>query len=544
TDDDDAPETDDDQASRGRQSPEGNDGEAHDVTRDAHTSSPPGTDVPGSPGFSLVAFASNTRAHLRTGARWFDDHAGAVLLVAAMVLVAIGSVLIFSSSSKVAMLSAATHDPAFFLKKHLLFVGVGLLGCLIGFCTPHRLLQKRAAIFYIGAIVLLVVVLIPGLGTAFNGARRWFRFGMIGFQPSDYAKLALVVALAHHFSLGRVRRLLPTFERGFIPFVAILAPVCGLILIEPDFGTTLFLTTVGVSMFLLAGGKARHIGMAALPLVLIMAMVVIVKFDHVKPRIEAWVNPDADPDGKGYQVRQSLIALGAGGTTGVGLGQSRQAMYYLPEESTDFIFAILGEEFGFLGVLLALGAYVVLVLAGLRIAARAPDRFGQLLAAGLTLLIGVQAAINVAVVTASVPNKGIALPFISFGGSLTFFYLVAVGMILGVARRVPEGALAPTGDDAPASAPTSQTSRTPAASARRPAFAFAAHGTGAPRFASRSNAALNLASDATDEGNIRARATDMPIVVDSRIVLSSRRLPLTERIDHDSDSTDAARRSA
>ena len=608
-----------DQASRGCEPPEGKWSEwfrgigrglhsrfeqlAQRFQRNAPANTSPGVDTPGSHDESAVApdesvppvpfaqrvndLAGRARDHAtslrattgtaaRAAGRWFDQHAGAVLLVCTMLLVAIGAVLIFSSSSKVAMESAATHDPAFLFKKHLLFVGVALLGCLGGYCLPHRLLQKRASIIYIGAIVLLVMVLIPGIGTSFNGARRWFRFGFIGFQPSDFAKLALVIGLAHHLSLARVRRNLSSFERGFLPFVGIIAPMLGLILMEPDFGTTLFLTGVAVGLFLLAGGRARHIGLAALPLVLLMAVVVVIKFDHVKPRIEAWVNPDADPSGKGYQVRQSLIALGAGGATGVGLGQSRQALYYLPEESTDFIFAILGEELGFLGVALVLSADILLLLAGLRIAARAPDRFGQLLAAGLTLLIGLQAAINIAVVTASVPNKGIALPFISFGGSLTFFYLVAVGMILGVSRSLPDVAPAPetdptpTGsddDDVRAATGKERPARRgfPALFGKRkpsPSFAIAsdnrealiekAHsrvplpdGRGSD-FLQADDEPLNHVAAGADEAVSLRNPDDVPLVIDSRIALSSRRLPLTERIHDDTEGQDGAshRRSA
>lgn len=373
----------------------------------------------------------------------FDRRARLLFLVSVLALVSIGTIMIFSASAKVAMESDAIGDPAHFLKKHCLFLGVGLILCAIALQVPYDLYRRHAKWLYIGAMALLFVVLIPGIGSEFNGARRWFRFGFIGFQPSDAAKIVLILACAA-FAVER-RHHLHSFMRGFVPAVAMVAAMALLILLEPDFGTALFCTAVGMSVLLLGGVRVRHLLPVLLALLPLVCLVVVLKFDHVRPRIETFLDPGADPEGKGYQINQSLIALGAGGVDGVGLGQSRQALYYLPESETDFIFAIVGEELGFVGTTFVLALFVLLILSGMRLAMRAPDRYGRLVTSGVVLAIGLQAMINVAVVTASVPTKGISLPFISFGGSLTVFYLIGVGIVLNIASKIapPVAPLAP-----------------------------------------------------------------------------------------------------
>lgn len=349
-----------------------------------------------------------------------------------LALVGIGVVMVFSSSA-IRVVPGADVDPFVFIKRHLIFVGLGLAAMAFLARTDYHLWQRFAKPIWILGVVLLVLTLIPGVGTEFNGARRWLRFGGVGFQPSDFAKIALLVSAASYGALRRKE--LGNFKRGFLPACAFVGIYMVLTMAQPDFGTSLFL---GASAFmvLLAGGlRARHLLLTALVLMPVVSVGMYSKFDHIQSRIMTFLDPASDPQGKGHQVRQSLLAIGSGGVDGQGLGESTQKLYYLPEQETDFIFAVLAEEMGFLGSLLTLALFASLLVLGIRIARRSPDPFGALLTIGITGAICLQAAINIAVVTASVPTKGIGLPFISFGGSSCFFYLCGVGLVLNVAGQ-------------------------------------------------------------------------------------------------------------
>ncbi len=363
--------------------------------------------------------------------RKFDKHLKFILFSAVLGLISIGIIMIFSASSKVAMQSENIGDAAFFLKKHLFFVGLSFIALFISYRLKLSFFQKHWKIIAGFSFLLLIAVLIPGIGKNYNGARRWIRFGPIGFQPSDFAKIAVIISLS--VMLVKRQHLIHRFIEGFFPLLGFLAMFCAIIVIEPDFGTTLFLGTTGIFLMLIGGVRFKHLMPIVLILLPVMSIFVIMKFDHIKPRIETYLNPEADPMGKGYQNQQSKIALGKGGWTGVGLGNSHQALYYLPEESTDFIFAIVGEEFGFIGTSTILILFMLIMFCGLRLAYISDDMLAKLLVTGFTSLIVFQALINMMVVTATAPNKGIALPFISFGGSLTFFYAIAIGIILRIA---------------------------------------------------------------------------------------------------------------
>ena len=366
--------------------------------------------------------------------RKFDAHIKIILFSSILGLISIGTIMIFSASSKVAMQSSNIGDAAFFVKKHLFFVGLSFIALYTAFRLKLTFFQKHWKVIAGVAFALLILVLIPGIGRNFNGARRWIRFGPIGFQPSDFAKIAVIISLS--VLLVKRQHLVHRFREGFMPLFAFLGAFCAVLVVEPDFGTTLFLGTTGVFLMLIGGVRFKHLAPIVLILLPVMSLFVIMKFDHIKPRIETFINPEADPMGKGYQVRQSLIALGKGGATGVGLGNSHQSLFYLPEESTDFIYAVVGEELGFLGTSTILLLFMFVMLSGMRLAYLSDDMFAKLMATGLTTLIVFQALINMMVVTATVPNKGIALPFISFGGSLTFFYSFCIGIILRIADEL------------------------------------------------------------------------------------------------------------
>ncbi|MCC7510661.1 MAG: putative lipid II flippase FtsW [Planctomycetes bacterium] len=349
-----------------------------------------------------------------------------------LALVGIGIVMVFSSSA-IRVVPGAEIDPFVFIKRHLMFVGAGLVGMAIIARMDHNTWLRFAKPLYVLGLALLVLTLIPGIGTEYNGARRWLRFGGFGLQPSDFAKLSLLLCAAAYATVRRKE--LGSFRRGFLPACVFVGIYCVLVMAQPDFGTSLFLAA-SCFLVLLAGGlRLKHLGFVMLILIPIASIVMYSKFDHIQDRVLVFLDPGADPRGKGHQVKQSLIAIGSGGMEGQGLGNSMQKLYYLPEQETDFIFAVLAEEAGFVGSAITLALFISLMILGAKIARRAPDRFGSLAVLGVTGAIGLQAAINIAVVTASVPTKGIGLPFISFGGSSCFFYLCAVGVVLSVARK-------------------------------------------------------------------------------------------------------------
>jgi cell division protein FtsW len=265
-----------------------------------------------------------------------------------------------------------------------------------------------------------------------NGARRWFNLHGVRFEPSELGKVALIIALAWYGD--RYQRRMHTFKWGMAIPIGIIGVVLGLVFVEPDRGTTILLAAVSGAILLLAGVQWKFI---VPPVVLAIAgLVVSILHDPMRmKRIFSWLDLEENKDGVGYQAYQAMIALGSGGWGGLGLGNGRQKLGFVPEQHTDFIFSIIGEELGLVTTLLVVLAFVVLAVCGIYIALHARDRFGMLLAAGVTLLISLQAAINIGVVTSALPNKGLPLPFISYGGSNLLAMLGCVGILLGVARQ-------------------------------------------------------------------------------------------------------------
>jgi cell division protein FtsW len=356
-----------------------------------------------------------------------DDAAKTMLVIAVVGLLGIGAVMTFSTTSK----GDGPLVPIAFVRQ-VLYAMVGVL-CAVIFATRvdyHWLVRFKWAI--LGAAVgLLVLVLIPGVGYYVNGARRWFRLGPASFQPSEMAKLSLVIFLAGF--LGAKGDDVKAFRKAFLPAMGCVGLVCILILREPDIGTTALLCMVSWIMLFVAGSRLLYL-LAPVPAVIPLAIHVM-STDYARKRIEIWINPWKDPLGAGYHIIQSLIAIGSGGTWGVGLGASTQKRYFLPESSSDFIFAILAEECGLVGATIVLVLYAAFIWAGIQIAMHARDREGRLLATGITSLIAFQAMINIGVVTKALPTKGIPLPFISAGGSAAVFFLIGVGILYNIARH-------------------------------------------------------------------------------------------------------------
>jgi cell division protein FtsW len=357
------------------------------------------------------------------------------LLAVTAVLTAIGVLMVYSSSS----IMAAEHykDGFYFLKRQGGFALFGMLLLVAAMRFDYHHLRRFAALGLLVSAVLLALVLVPGIGSSAGGAVRWIRIAGFSLQPSEMAKLALVLFMAH--SLARKpEKSLRTFKFGVLPYLIILGMMLVMLMFQPDLGSAMTMGAVAMGMMLIAGTAFKHLLISVLP-ALPALYVAIWRVDYRRRRIMAFMDPWKYPSDEGFQITQSLIAFANGGWKGRGLGQSQQKLFFLPEAHTDFIFSVVGEEAGFIGVLTIAVLFLVLVWLGLRIAWMAPDEFGRYLAFGLTLLLGLEAFTNMAVVMSLLPTKGLALPFLSYGGSSLVMSLVAVGVLLNVSSQIQGG---------------------------------------------------------------------------------------------------------
>ena len=347
-----------------------------------------------------------------------------ILTFCVAALLSLGMVMLYSSKM--------TQGGAHYLAMQLIWCAAGLVVCVVAAAMDYRLLKKLAVPLFVIALVMLALVLEKHFGVVRGRARRWFSFHGISFQPSEFAKLALVIALAWYGE--RFQRQMPTFKRGILVPGACIGLALALIFVEPDRGTTILLAAVSAAMLLIAGVRWRFF---VPPLVAGFAgLALSIWRDPMRmKRIFSWLYLEEHKDGVGYQAYQAMLALGSGGWTGLGLGNGRQKMGFVPERHTDFILSIIGEELGLIATLLVVLGFVAIVACGVYISFKACDTFGLLLGSGLTLLIGLQAAINIGVVTSALPNKGLPLPFISYGGSNLLAMLACVGLLLSIARR-------------------------------------------------------------------------------------------------------------
>jgi cell division protein FtsW len=347
-----------------------------------------------------------------------------ILVFCVAALLALGMVMLYSSSME--------QQGAQFLMMQLLWGGLGLVVGVAALLMDYRWLKKAAWPLLGLSVLLLALVLEHHVGRKINGARRWLVLGGFRFQPSELAKLALIIVLAWYGE--RYQRQMPAWKRGVLLPGCFIALVLGLVFIEPDRGTTVLLAGVSGTMLLLAGVRWRFI---LPPVVLgLTALGLSLRHDPMRTaRIFGWLYLEEHKSGVGYQAYQAMLALGAGGWTGVGLGNGLQKYGFVPEHHTDFIFSMIGEELGLIATLLVVAAFVAILFSGIYIALQAPDTFGLLLGSGIAFLIGLQAFINIGVVTSVLPNKGLPLPFISYGGSNLLIMLTSVGILLSIARQ-------------------------------------------------------------------------------------------------------------
>lgn len=356
---------------------------------------------------------------------------GRVLFVLTIAIVLFSILMIFSASSVIA--SEKFGDPFFFLKRHIVWVCLGFAFMFFGYLIDLKKIQNLSLFFVLFCIILLVAVLIPHIGTSVGGARRWIRFLGFGFQPSEFAKLAFIVYLSSW--LDRKYQIMNQNAFVFIPNLLLMAITMLLIYKEPDLGTIILMVMVVFSMFIVAGIHKKYIFTLILSALPFLAYGVFGTAYRFK-RVLAFLNPWEHFSGTGYQVVQSYLAIANSGILGRGLGGSQLKLSYLPEAHTDFIFSIIIEELGILGSSAVLLFYIIFTIIGIRISLKAPTYFTKMLAFGITTSIGYQSLMNIAVITGSMPTKGIPLPFLSFGGSSLVISMLEVGILLNIFKDI------------------------------------------------------------------------------------------------------------
>lgn len=353
------------------------------------------------------------------------------LLLVTVALTCIGVVMVYSSSA--IMAAERFNDSFYFLKRQLLYTLVGFMAMAAATYFKYSNWRRLAFVGLLFSITLLALVFVPGLGIKVNGSLRWLRLPGFNLQPAELVKLTMVLYLAH--SLTRKQEKIYSFSKGYLPYMIVLGAVLGILLKQPDMGSGMIIAGVVLSMLVVAGARWLYL----LGTVVVSAPIVyllIMNVSYRRERILAFLDPWADPFDKGFQLIQSLVAFGKGGVLGQGLGIGEQKLFYLPEAHTDFIFAVIGEELGLIGVVVVSGLFLMLVLRGIRIALHCDDPFARNLAFGLSMLLGLEAFINLSVCMGLLPTKGLALPFISYGGSSLVICLLAVGILLNLSSAV------------------------------------------------------------------------------------------------------------
>jgi cell division protein FtsW len=372
-----------------------------------------------------------------------------ILLGAVMGLLSLGLVMVYSASAVTAL--EKTGDGAYFLERQLVAAGIGLLAMATALKLGYRRLARLAYPLLVVTVLLLVLVLVPGVGTLVGGARRWIRFPGVSIQPAEIAKFTWVVYLA--YSLAKKREKVASFSVGFLPHLLLGAILVVLCMAQPDFGSAVELLVLLFVLLFAAGTKLSYL-VGSVLLALPLAYQAVAHSPYRLKRITAFLDPWAHRHDVGYQVAQSLISVGSGGFWGLGLGESHQKLFFLPEAHTDFIFSIVGEELGLFGAAAMLLLYAIIVWRGTRAALRASETFGTYLGLGLTALLGVQAVVNMSVAMGMLPTKGLTLPFVSYGGCSLVVSMTAAGALLSLSastapmrvnsprRRVPTEAVA------------------------------------------------------------------------------------------------------
>jgi cell division protein FtsW len=354
-----------------------------------------------------------------------------IIVLMVVALTCFGVVMVYSASS--IMATKKFHDGFYFLKRQGIYAFIGFGAMAAAMRIDYHFWKKAAVTVLLVCLGLLVLVLIPGIGGSAGGSSRWIRLPGFSFQPSEMAKIAFIMYMA--YSLDKKQDKVRFFSTGFLPYMVVLAIMLLLLLKQPDLGSSLTLGVVAMAMLFTAGTRLSYI-LSMIMLALPFLYYAVMHVDYRRRRIMAFLNPWEDPTNTGFQIIQSWIAVGTGGIFGQGLGEGKQKLFYLPEAHTDFIFSVVGEELGFIGVMVIVSMFFLLIQRGIRVALYAEDNFGRSLAFGISTLLGLEAFVNVAVITGIFPTKGLALPFISYGGSSLIITLFAVGILLNISSRV------------------------------------------------------------------------------------------------------------
>ncbi|MBI5044147.1 MAG: putative lipid II flippase FtsW [Nitrospirae bacterium] len=351
------------------------------------------------------------------------------LFIIVTILTAIGILMIYSSSAIPAL--KKMNDLFFFLKRQMIWAVIGLVAMIIVSRIDYRNWDRLFLPLLFLTILLLILVLIPSIGREVNGARRWLRLGILSFQPAELSKLTIIIYMARIITKKGER--IKDFMNGFLPVMSIIGIIVMLIMIEPDIGTAVTIGIIALSLLFAGGARLKHIMLLGIFLMPILYSVLSTGYRWQRI-ISTW-DPWKDPYNSGYQIIQSYLALGSGGLLGAGLGEGKQKLFFLPEAHTDFIFSILGEELGFAGAVTVIALFAALIYLGFVIALRTEDVFARYLALGITIMIGIQAVINISVVTGLLPTKGIPLPFVSFGGSSLLVNMMSIGILMNIAEQ-------------------------------------------------------------------------------------------------------------
>lgn len=349
------------------------------------------------------------------------------LLLIVLLLFGIGLVMVYSSSSVIAL--ERFGDGYYFIKKQAIFGLMGILSMITCSVIPYQYLRKVCFLALVFSLVFLVLVLIPRIGIEVRGSSRWIKILGFSFQPSEFAKLSVIIFVAH--ILAKKKDRIKMFNVGFLPILIITLFFAFLILKEPDFGTASTLFTISLIMMFVAGVRMRYLAGVVLAGIPLTAMLVLCEGYRMR-RVLSFLDPWKNPLGDGFHLIHSFMALGSGGWFGVGLGEGKQKLFYLPEPNTDFILSVIGEEMGLIGITVVMSLFLILIVKGIGTSLKAPDLFGSYLSLGITLLIGFQAFTHAAVVMGLIPTKGLTLPFISYGGSSLITNLISAGILLNI----------------------------------------------------------------------------------------------------------------
>lgn len=352
------------------------------------------------------------------------------LLLGIILLSIFGLIMIYSASNIWA--EYKFNDPYKYIKSQGLFLLISYIMLLIISKIPYQVYKKKANIIFIICTVLLILVLIPGIGMVRNGSRSWFGIGSLGIQPSEFTKLGLIIFTSKY--LANNEKEIKNIKKGVLPILGILVLIFLLIMLEPDFGTGVVIVMTIVVLLFTSGVKMNFfIKIGIIGLLGVVGLIIIAPYRM--QRIVSFLNPWNDPLGSGFQIIQSLYAIGPGGLLGLGFGNSIQKHFYLPEPQTDFIFSIISEEFGFMGVLFVSSLFILIIISGFKIATKCEDHFGKYLAFGITFGLAFQTMLNLMVVVGLIPVTGVTLPFLSYGGSSLLITMCSMGILLNISSQ-------------------------------------------------------------------------------------------------------------